>query len=194
MQRKERAFLQVPTLPFHFWVLLLPSHLCPFISNTFSWHLLLLKQKKRKKTKKKNHREEKNAKKGRSFPLKSHSALSPFGSHFWLLTYALLFQTLSPDIFFFSSKKKQKNKKNHREKQKCNEGRAYFQAFILPSHFLLLLMASYFCHFVSNTFSSAFFFSQTKKKKKKRKEKKCKEGRELTFKLSLCPLTFGSCF
>ncbi len=199
MQRKERAFLQVPTLPFHFWVLLLPSHLCPFISNTFSWHLLLLKQKKRKKTKKKNHREEKNAKKRRSFPLKSHSALSPFGSHFWLLTYALLFQTLSPDIFFFSSKKKQKNKKNHREKQKCNEGRAYFQAFILPSHFLLLLMASYFCHFVSNTFSSAFSSSQAKQKKKKTQRKKIQRREGAYFQAFTLPshfwlLLLASCF
>jgi len=46
----------------------------------------------------------------------------------------------------------------------------------------------------------ASFTSQGKKenKKKKRKnhkeEKKCKEGKELSFKLSLRPLTFGSRF
>jgi hypothetical protein len=40
MQRKEKAFLQVPVMPSHFWLSLLPSHLCPSISNVFSWHLL----------------------------------------------------------------------------------------------------------------------------------------------------------
>jgi hypothetical protein len=38
--------------------------------------------------------------------------------------------------------------------------------------------------------SSIFFFSS----KKKTKEQKCKEGKELTFKLSLGLLIFGSCF
>jgi hypothetical protein len=41
-------------------------------------------------------------------------------------------------------------------------------------------------------------FSNRRKKKQKKKnhreEKKCREGRELSFELSLCPLTFGSPF
>jgi hypothetical protein len=36
MQRKEGVFLQAPTLPSHFWVLLLPSHFYPFVLNAFS--------------------------------------------------------------------------------------------------------------------------------------------------------------
>jgi preprotein translocase subunit YajC len=46
-------------------------------------------------------------------------------------------------------------------------------------------------------FFGIFFFQAEKKpqrKKNHKKEKICKEGRELTFKLLLCPLTFGSCF
>jgi hypothetical protein len=44
-----------------------------------------------------------------------------------------------------------------------------------------------------------FFLSSSKKKKTQRKknhreEKTCKEGKELTFKLLLCPLTFDFCF
>ncbi len=45
-----------------------------------------------------------------------------------------------------------------------------------------------------------FFISSSKKKEKKRKnktieeKKTCKEGKELTFKLLLCPLTFDSRF
>jgi hypothetical protein len=61
MQRKEGDYIQAPTMPSHFWLLLLPSYFYPFVSSVFSWHLLLLKQKKRKtNTKgKKNHRKEK---------------------------------------------------------------------------------------------------------------------------------------
>jgi len=48
-------------------------------------------------------------------------------------------------------------------------------------------------------FPGIFFFSNRRRKKHKekknhRKEKKCKEGRELNFKLLICPLIFGSCF
>jgi hypothetical protein len=47
-------------------------------------------------------------------------------------------------------------------------------------------------------FLGIFFFSNKRKQKEKEKKKnkkiKCKERRELTFKLSLCPLTFGSRF
>ncbi len=43
MQRREGAFLQAPTLPFHFWLPFLPSHFWPFVLNVFSWHLFLFK-------------------------------------------------------------------------------------------------------------------------------------------------------
>jgi hypothetical protein len=42
-----------------------------------------------------------------------------------------------------------------------------------------------------------FFFSSRRKKKtkkKKHRKKKCREGRELAFKLPFYPLTFGFCF
>jgi hypothetical protein len=64
---------------------------------------------------------------------------------------------------------------------------AYFQTFTLPSHFWLLLLASYFYPFVSSTFSLASS-SQVEEKKEKHKEKKnhnkiyiCKERKELIF-------------
>jgi hypothetical protein len=70
-----------------------------FVSNTFSWHLLLLKQKEKKK----NIEMKKNVEKGGSLPSSSCSAFS-------LLAPAstFLFQTLSPGIVFFSSRRKKK--------------------------------------------------------------------------------------
>jgi hypothetical protein len=91
MQKRERTFLQAPTLPFHFWFPLLSSRFCPFVSNAFSYHLLLLKQKK-----KKNRKEEKKCKEGRGLTLKRSFCPFTFGSHFWSPVSALLFQALSP--------------------------------------------------------------------------------------------------
>jgi preprotein translocase subunit YajC len=109
-----------------------------------------------------------------------------------------LFQTLSPGIFFFSNirKKKTQRKKNHIEEKKCKEGREL--TFKLPLY--PLIFGSWLCLLVSaflfQTFSfSIFFFSNKRKRKKKhREEKKCRKGKELTFKLSLWLLIFGSCF
>jgi hypothetical protein len=36
MHRNEGAFLQASTMPFHFWLPLLPSPFCPSVSNVFS--------------------------------------------------------------------------------------------------------------------------------------------------------------
>jgi len=58
----------------------------------------------------------------------------------------------------------------------------------LALDFALSLLPFYFKHFILT-----YSFSQIEKKKNHR-EKKCKERRELTFKISFCPLTFGSCF
>ncbi len=116
MQRREGAFLQA---------FILPSHFCPFVSNAFSWHLLLLKHKKIKK----NTKKKKIVEKGRNFPLSSRSTLSLLAPVYAFLLFPFCFK-----------------------------------------HFLLA--------------SSSF-----------QVEKKCtEEGRELTFKLSLCPLTFSSLF
>jgi hypothetical protein len=71
---------------------------------------LLLKYKKIKKNthKKKKTIEKKNAEIGGNLPSSSHSTF-----HFWLLSFAHLFQALSLDTFF-SNKRKRKRKKNHR--------------------------------------------------------------------------------
>jgi Na+/H+ antiporter NhaD/arsenite permease-like protein len=59
MQRKEGAYLQVLTLPFHFWLLLLASYFCPFVSSTFS----LASSSFQAKEKKEKHKEKKTIKK-----------------------------------------------------------------------------------------------------------------------------------
>ncbi len=75
---------------------------------------------------------------------------------------------------------------------------AYFQALALP-----LTFGSYLWPPISAILFQTFFpwhFLLLKQKKKKHKEKenhikkKCRERRELTFKLLLCLFTFGFCF
>jgi len=121
-KRKVGTYFEAPTLPFHFWLPLLPFYFKCFLLASSSFQ------------EKKNHREEKKCKEGRELSFKL--SLCPFTlcSYFCPLTFALLFQTFYFGIFFFSSIKKEK------------------------------------------------------------KRKKCIERRELTFKLALCPLTFGSRF
>ncbi len=87
MQRKEGAYLQALTLPCHFWLPLLPSCFCPFISSAFTLasSFSQVEEKKKKNTKKKNHREKKNAEKGRSLP---------FFSRFYIWDEALLLLSL----------------------------------------------------------------------------------------------------
>jgi carbon starvation protein CstA len=176
MQRREGSFLQAPILPSQFWLPLLPCHFCPFISKTFSWHLLLLKQKKTKQNKeKKNHKEEKNAKKGRSFPSSSHSALSFLGLAFALPLLPLCFKRFL--LASFSSqaeeKKRKQRQKNHREKKNAKKGGSFnfLQAPTLPFHFWLLLLPSHFYPSVSNTFSWHLFLLKQKKRKKNKKKK-----------------------
>ncbi len=78
---------------------------------TFSLGIFFFSSKRKKKTKKKKHIEKKkNAEKGGSFPSNSHSALSLLApastSH-----STLLFQMLSPSIFFFLSTRKLKKQR-----------------------------------------------------------------------------------
>jgi len=82
----------------------------------------LLKQKKRKTIE-----DKRNAKKGGSFPSNSHFALT-FGSRFCPPISTLLFQTLSPSIFFFSSRRKKEKKMQRKEG-------TFFQVPTLPFHF-----------------------------------------------------------
>ncbi len=132
MQKKERAYLQAPTLYSHFGLPLLPSYFCISISSTFSCHLLLLKQKKRKKTlRKNNHRKEKKCREGRELTFKLPLCPLTFGSYFYPLTFDLLFQAFSPNIFFFSNINNLK-KNTHKKGKKCKEGKALT--------FLLLLL------------------------------------------------------
>ncbi len=97
-------------------------------------------------------------------------------------------------IFFFLNTKKIKHTRKEHKKTKRREG-AYLQAPTLPS-----LLAATFTLLFQTFFHDIFFFSNKRKEKQKqrkknhRKENKCRERRELSFKLALCLLTFGSHF
>jgi len=97
-------------------------------------------------------------------------------------------------LLILKHKKNKTHKKTTKNKTKKRE-RAYLQAPTLPFHFWFPLLPFYFKCFLLASFSS-----QTKEKKRKtkkknhREEKKCKEGREFSFKLPLCPVTFNSRF
>ncbi len=125
------------------------------------------------------------------------SSALPFhlGSYFYPSTFALLFQTLSPSIFFFSSRRKEK--RNHREEKNAEKGKSFRSSScstlsLLVPTFAFPLLPFYFKRFLLA--SSCFQVEGKEKKKNHREEKECKERRELSFKLSLCPLTFSSCF
>jgi flagellar biosynthesis protein FlhB len=74
---------------------------------------------------KKNHRKEKNAKKGRSLPSSSQSALSFLVLAFGLMFLSFRFKRFFLGIFFFSNIKKEKNTKR---KMQRKEG-AYLSSF-----------------------------------------------------------------
>jgi hypothetical protein len=68
-------------------------------------------------------------------------------------------------------------------------------SFPLSSHSTLSFLAPASAFLFQTLSPDIFFFSNKRKEKKKKKnhrEKKCKEGRELSFKLPLYLLTFGS--
>ncbi len=91
--------------------------------------------------------------------------------------------------------KKRKKKKNHREEKMQTNERTYLQALTLSFHFYLSLLPSCFCFLFQTFFPNIFFFSSRRKEKKTiEKKKKYKEGREFTFKLLFCLLTFDSYF
>ncbi len=102
-------------------------------------------------------------------------------------------------FFFFSNTKKIKHTRKQLKKNQKKGGS-------LPSSsgsafsFLVLASAFPFLHFHFMCFllaSSSFQVVKKKKHKEKKnhkEEKTCKEGKELTFKLLLCPLTFDSRF
>jgi len=135
-------------------------------------------------TQRRQNTQKNNKKKGGNLFSSFHSALSLLAP-----TFALLFQTLSPSTFFFSSKRKEK---------KCREGKELsFKLLLYP-----FTLCSCFCPLASTclfqTLSHGIFFFLNRLKKNKEKKtiekKKCREGKEFTFKLSFSPFTFGSCF
>jgi hypothetical protein len=116
----------------------LPSCFCPSIQ-TLSPNIFFFSNRK-----KKNHREKKMQRKKGAY-------LQNFvGS-------ALLFKH-----FLLTSSSSQIEKKKTIEKKKMQRKKgAYLQNFVPPTHFWLLLLASYFCLFVSSAFSLASSLSQT---------------------------------
>jgi len=88
--------------------------------------------------------------------------LFTFGSRFYLLTFALLFQALSLSIFFFSSQKKKTQKKKPIEKKKnANKGRSLFSSF----RFALLFLAPTYALSFQALSPNIFFFSNKRRKK-----------------------------
>jgi hypothetical protein len=77
---------------------------------------------------------------------------------------------------------------------------AFLQAPTLPFRFWLTIFPSHFYPSILNVYSwHLLLLKQEKRKKTLRKknhkeEEKCREGKELSFKLLLYPLTFGSHF
>ncbi len=67
MQRREGAYFQAFALPFHFWLLFLPSYFCIFVSSAFS----LASFSSQVEENKKKHRK-KNAGKGGNLPFFFH--------------------------------------------------------------------------------------------------------------------------
>jgi hypothetical protein len=74
MQRKEGAYFQALALPFHFWLLLLASWVCHFISSTFFLAFSSSQARKNKHTHKgkKTIEKKKNVKKGKNLPFFFH--------------------------------------------------------------------------------------------------------------------------
>jgi len=73
MQRREGAFFQALVLPSHFWLPLLASYFCPFVSSTFSLESSSEAEEKKKENKeKKTIEKKKSVEKGRSLPFFPH--------------------------------------------------------------------------------------------------------------------------
>jgi len=95
-----------------------------------------------------------------------------------------------------AKKKKCKEKKTIEKKKYAQRG----GSLLSSSHSALSLLAPAFALLCQVLSLGIFFFSSRRKdkkhkeKKNRRKETKCREGKEFTFKLSLCPFIFGSCF
>jgi hypothetical protein len=96
-------------------------------------------------------------------------------------------------LLLIKHKTNKTHKKTTKKKTKRREG-AYFQAPTLPFHFWLSLLPFCFKRFLLASSSSQARKINKQRKKNHREEKKCKKRRKLSFKLLLCPFTFGSRF
>jgi hypothetical protein len=104
-------------------------------------------------------------------------------------------------FFFFSNTKKIKHTRKQLKKNQKNGGslpsssRSTFSLLVLASAFPFLHFR-FMCFLLASSSFQVVRKKNTKKKKKKnhREKKTCKEGKELTFKFLLCPLTFDSRF
>jgi hypothetical protein len=105
-------------------------------------------------------------------------------------------------LSFSSKTQKRKNTKKNKKKKPRDAKELTFKLPLCPFTFgsryafSLLAPASafLFLHFYFKCFFLASSSFQVEKKKNYRKEKICRRRKELTFKLSLCPFTFGSRF
>ncbi len=96
-------------------------------------------------------------------------------------------------LFSSSQTQRRQNTQNNNNKNEKKGGN-----LLSSSHSAFSLLAPT-STFLFQTLSPDIFFFSSKRKKKKRKENhknkiKCREGKELSFKLPLCPVTFGSRF
>ncbi len=194
MQRREGAFLQGPTLPFHFQFPLLPSHFCPSVSNIFFDIFFFSSRRKEKK----NHREEKNAEKGRSFLSSSYFALSLLAPAFALSLLPFCFKCFLLASFCFQAiffKKTIEKKKNAKKGGNFTPSSSHSTLLLLAPTSSLLFLSFCFKCFLLGIFS---FLSRRIKKKKKKPQRKKKMQRRKGIYLSSLAFAFGlkrsSCF
>jgi hypothetical protein len=128
-------------------------------------------------------------------------------SHFWFLLLPSHFYPFVLNGFsfiYFSSqveemKKKTKKKKTIEKKKNAEKGRSFPLSSCSAMSLLALASALLVLPFCFKHFFLTSSSSQTEEKKKNQRKKtiekkKWRERKEFTFKLSLCPFTFGSCF
>jgi hypothetical protein len=149
-KRRKGTYLQAPTLPSHFWFLLLPSRFCTSISSAFSPNIFFSKTKE-----KKNINKKKFAEKGRSLPSSSHSAFSFLAPASGLPLLHFHFKCFLLASFFsqVEEKKNTKKKKTIEKKKNAEKGGSLpsssHSAFsLLAPTFAFLLLHFHFKHFL----------------------------------------------
>jgi len=131
-------------------------------------------KRKEKKTKKKKHRKENKCREGRELAFKLPLYPFTFGFCFYPPTSALLFQTLSLDIFFSSRRKEKKNieKKRNAEKGGSLPLSSHSTLSLLAFASTLPLLPFCFKHFLLASSSSQIEEKRKRQRKKKHREKK----------------------